>query len=380
MKLFFKRALSIIVLFALIIPALPVFSVKNTPALSAKSAILIDASDTSVLYEKNAHERMGMASTTKIMTALVVSEAMPLDKTVSIPKEAVNIEGSSVYLCEGEILSVRELLFALLLASANDAAAALAIACSGSIEAFADEMNEKADALGLCDTHFTNPHVLYDEMHYTTAYDLAIITKEAMQNHELCEIFASKKATIPQGVSESKPFGLATRYLQNHNKLLKSYEGAIGVKTGFTKKTGRCLVSAAERDGLRLIAVTLSAPDDWRDHTSMLDYGFENYESVTFFDVGEFTHCFPVSNGQEDYVTLTNEKPIRLTQKKGEQSSKLTVLSCRRFELAPIDCGAELATLELTSEGKSATSPLIAAHSVQQHKNNSKLKDFLWNS
>ena len=222
MKLFFKRTLSIIVLFALIIPALPVFSVKNTPALSAKSAILIDASDTSVLYEKNAHERMGMASTTKIMTALVVSEAMPLDKTVSIPKEAVNIEGSSVYLCEGEILSVRELLFALLLASANDAAAALAIACSGSIEAFADEMNEKADALGLCDTHFTNPHGLYDEMHYTTAYDLAIITKEAMQNHELCEIFASKKATIPQGVSESKPFGLATRYLQNHNKLLKS--------------------------------------------------------------------------------------------------------------------------------------------------------------
>ena len=368
MKTFRTRILAILILLSFLFPVLPVYSLPTAPSLSAEGAILIDASDATVLFEKNADKRMGMASTTKIMTSLVTLESLPLDKMVTIPKEAVNIEGSSVYLCEGEILSVRELLYALLLASANDAATALAIECAGDIDSFAQKMNEKAYALGLCDTNFTNPHGLYDEMHYTTARDLAIITREAMQNAELREIFASKKAEIPQGVTEKQPYGLSTRYLQNHNKLLKSYDGAIGVKTGFTKKTGRCLVSAAERDGLCLIAVTLNAPDDWHDHTAMLDYGFESYESITFFDRGEFTYAFPTTGGNEDFVTLTNAEPISLTLKKGEQSSTLKVLSHTRFEYAPIECGTRLATLELTAGGKTAVSPLIAAYSLEKRK------------
>ena len=335
-------------------------------ALSAKSAVLIDADEGTVLYQSNANERMGMASTTKIMTALVASELLPLDKAVSVPKEAVNVEGSSVYLCEGEILRVEELIYALLLSSANDAAVALALAASGSVEAFAQKMNEKASALGLKDTHFTNPHGLSDDAHYTTAYDLALIAKEALKNEKLRPIFSSRRAEISQGVTSEMPEGLSKRYLYNHNKMLSAYEGAIGMKTGFTKATGRCLVSAAERDGLCLIAVTLHAPDDWRDHTKMLDLGFENYERVTFFDEGEFTYCYAVAGGNQDFVTLANSAPLTLTRKKGEGEAQIQIFSRQRFEFAPITRGDEMATLTLSINGRELCSPLVAAHDVQR--------------
>lgn len=367
-------ALLIAILLSLPILALP--DTARAPSLSAKSAILIDASDGSVLFEKNGREQMGMASTTKIMTALVISELLPLDNTVTIPADAVNVEGSSVYLTEGELLSVRELLYALLLSSANDAAVALAISASGSVEAFADEMNARARELGLHNTHFTNPHGLYDEAHYTTAYDLALISAEALRVPELCEIMSSKKAQIPQGVTPDCPEGQTMRYLYNHNKMLNLYEGAIGVKTGFTKKTGRCLVSAAQRDGLTLVAVTLSAPDDWRDHTAMLDYGFSLYERVTLFDVGEFTYAYAVTGGRDEYVTLSNSQPITLTLPKGNSRIKSSVQSPQRFEFAPVKQGDLLATLTVSADGKTATSPLVAAHSVEARKKTK--KESLW--
>ena len=228
------------------------------------------------------------------MTALVVCELIPLDQAVSIPKNAVGTEGSSVYLQEGEILTIKELLAALLLESANDAAAALAIVTAGSIENFAKKCNEKAAELGLKSSNFTNPHGLYDENHYTTAYDLAIITAYALKEPTIREIVATKKLQIPLGITEHNPFGQGTRYLKNHNKMLSTYEGAIGVKTGFTKKSGRCLVSAAEKNGLTLIAVTLNAPDDWKDHTAMLDFGFENFEYRTFFAKNAFLKKFQI--------------------------------------------------------------------------------------
>ncbi len=335
-------------------------------SVSAKSAILIDASDGTVIYQKNAKERLGMASTTKIMTALIVAEELPLDKRVAIPKEAVNTEGSSVYLTEGELLTVRELLQALLLASANDAAAALAITLAGSIEAFASKMNEKARDLGLEDTNFVNPHGLYDEQHYTTAYDLAILSAAALENETVREIAATQRAIIPQGVTAENEAGVSKRYLQNHNKMLKLYEGAIGLKTGFTKKTGRCLVSAAERDGLRLVAVTLSAPDDWRDHTAMLDLGFSLYEKVTLFEAGEFTCQYAIVGGAEQYVTLTNTEPICLTLPKSRDEEIITVSSPQRFEFAPIRQGDRLAELTVTVCGKSLSSPLCAVYSVEK--------------
>ena len=362
-------AISLLLCCALMIALLPLpiqstGSATTAEGLSARSAILIDADELTVLCEKNSRNRMGEASTTKIMTALVAAEAMPLDKRIKIPPGAVGIEGSSVYLCEGEILTVRELLLALLLASANDAATALALSCAGSVESFAQKMNDRARALGLSDTNFKNPHGLFDTEHYTTAHDLALISAEALKNPSLREIFSTKNATIPLGVTEDCPNGEGERYLKNHNRLLSLYKGAIGVKTGFTKKTGRCLVSAAERDGMTLIAVTLNAPDDWRDHTALLDYGFENYERVTLYSAGEFSYQYPVSGGCEQFVCATNAQPLTLTRKKSEQACSVSVEFPQRFEIAPIAANTTLGTLYVHVGDLTLSSALVAAHAV----------------
>ncbi len=325
----------------------------ETPSLSAHSAILIDADSGEVLLQKNADERMGMASTTKIMTALTVLSLLDTSEVLTVPAEAVGTEGSSVYLCAGERLTVSELLYALLLSSANDAAVALAVCASGSVAKFADEMNSLADALGLSDTHFTNPHGLYDEDHYTTALDLAKISQKALENQALREIFATHKKSIPHCGEQGK------RLLVNHNKMLNMYDGAIGVKTGFTKKTGRCLVSAAERDGLTLIAVTLNAPDDWHDHTAMLDYGFENYVRATFASIGEYVCTFPLTGSAVSVAKLTNTSPLVLTLKKGYEEPKYTVSSSYRFIYSPIHEGFEYATVTVTVGERSVSSPLI---------------------
>ena len=227
-----------------------------TPDVSAKSAILIEASTGEVIWSENPDQRLPMASTTKIMTALVAIESGDVKRTVSISPLAVGVEGSSVYLYANEKMTLEDLIYAMLLESANDAAAAIAIEVGGSIEGFADMMNERASSLGLSNTHFENPHGLDGETHYTTARELAIIAREAYSNEILKGIFSTYKKTIPLNETEG------VRLLINHNKLLKSYDGATGIKTGFTKKSGRCLVSAAERDGLEFIAVTLNAPND----------------------------------------------------------------------------------------------------------------------
>lgn len=349
-----------------ILLSLPITAVATTAelSLSAQSAILMDA-DGRVIYEKNAGERMGMASTTKIMTALLVAESLPLDQVVAIPDEAVNTEGSSVYLCAGELLTVEQLLYALLLSSANDAAVALAIAVSGNVEDFASLMNQRASELGLRCTHFVNPHGLYHAEHYTTAYDLAVISAAALENDTVRKISATKRTTIPQGVTADAPDGAATRYLYNHNKMLSQYEGAIGLKTGFTKSTGRCLVSAAERDGLTLIAVTLNAPDDWRDHAAMLDMGYSLYERRALYGVGEFSCSYPVSGGREQYVTLVNTEPIILTLPKDSAEHTCSVSAYQRFEIAPVSAGDTLALLTVTADGRSLCSPLVAAYAVE---------------
>lgn len=326
----------------------------SVPSLSAESALLMEAETERVLFETNAHARMGMASTTKIMTALLVAERMDPDTVVTVPREAVGIEGSSIYLTAGERLTVRELLYALMLASANDAATALAIATAGNVEAFCVLMNRRAQELGLTDTHFVNPHGLASEEHYTTAYDLARIAAEALRHPLICEIAASKRAEISFG---DHPKG---RYLRNHNRLLTQYDGAIGLKTGFTKKTGRCLVSAAERDGMTLIAVTLNAPDDWKDHTAMLDYGFAAYTHVTLYEVGTLMIHLPLSGGKDSYVTLTNTKPIRMLLPTGEQTPTLRVESPSHFALAPVARDTELGRVICTVGETSVSSPLVA--------------------
>ena len=245
----------------------------------SKGECVIEVNSGRILYETSKDLPLPMASTTKILTALVVIENMDPAQIVTVPSEACGIEGSSLYLQAGEQLSVRDLLYALMLRSANDCAAALAIACSGSIEAFTQKMNELASSIGALDSHFENPHGLDGNEHYTTAHDLALIAAKALENPLFCDIVSTKSYTVdaPEG----------KRVLTNHNKLLWRYEGAIGVKTGFTKKCGRCLVGAAERDGVRMIAVTLKAGDDWNDHKALFDLGFGFVENRLLAQAGE---------------------------------------------------------------------------------------------
>ena len=287
-------------------------------SVSAQAAVLIDAHDGSVLYSRGAGLRLPMASTTKIMTAVIALEYGDLNQGVEIPAAAVGVEGSSAYLYCGEKLTLEDLLYAMLLESANDAATAIAIAIAGSVEEFAGLMNDKVKELGLVDTHFVNPHGLDSEEQYTTAYDLAKITAYALKNETFARIVSTKKTTIPLNGSEG------VRLLVNHNRLLRSYPGAIGVKTGFTRRSGRCLVSAATRGGLTLVAVTLNAPNDWSDHKKMLDYGFSSYVGITLIEAGEYSLCVPVTAGQPNWVRCVNSETVRVRLPVGHG-----VITCR---------------------------------------------------
>lgn len=295
----------VLCLLAAVLILLPIrVGAEDVPRNSAKAAVLIEAKSGRILYGKNENLRRGMASTTKIMTAIVALEHIRLDKPVTVAPAAVGIEGSSVYLSAGEVTTAETLLYALMLQSANDAAAALAFEVAGGIEDFALLMNEKAAALGLRDTHFMNPHGLDDENHYTTAYELAKIAAYGLQNEEFAKIVSTRKKTIPLHDSE------ISRLLVNHNRLLRSYDDIIGVKTGFTKKCGRTLVSAAERDGVRLICVTLDDGDDWRDHRALLDYGFSLYENVKLAEAGALRYDIPVCGGTKDRVAVANTSEL----------------------------------------------------------------------
>lgn len=241
--------------------------------ISAYSAVVINADTGEVLFEKNAHEQRAIASTTKIMTTLLTLEAGQLDKQFTVDSMAIRVEGTSMGLQEGDIVTRRALCYGMLLPSGNDAANAAAVSISGSISAFADEMNRKARELGMNNTHFVNPSGLDADGHFSTAYDMAVLTRYALRNEEFSRMCSSASATLEYG---NPPY---RRTLYNSNKLLAQYDGCIGVKTGFTDNARRCLVSAAERDGMTVIAVTLNAPDDWSDHAELLDYGFSQLTS-----------------------------------------------------------------------------------------------------
>lgn len=236
---------------------------------AAHSGVVIEQSSRRVLLGENMNERCYPASTTKVLTALVVLNNLPLDKVVKVPKAAEGVEGSSIYLRAGQRISVEDLLFGLMLRSGNDAATALAIETAGSVDKFALLMNETARALGAKNSNFVNPHGLHDDDHYTTAYDLALITAKAYENDDFVRIVSSKKAKI---TIDGEP-----SYIGNKNKLLSLYEGANGVKTGYTKRSGRCLVGGAYKNGMQLITVVLNYNDMWNDTMRLLNHGFDNY-------------------------------------------------------------------------------------------------------
>jgi D-alanyl-D-alanine carboxypeptidase len=265
--------------------------------LSAKSAVLLDCGTGRVLFEKDPDTRRGIASLTKIMTAVVALKHSRLDELVGVTAESAGLEGSSMYLKAGDVLSVRELLTGLLLRSGNDAARALSLHCAGSEENFAALMNEQARILGLKDTHFRNPHGLDDEQHYSTARDMAVLAAYAMRDPTFRELAGSRSLS-----ANGQP-------LRNHNKLLHLYEGACGVKTGYTRACGRCLAGAAERDGRMLVAVTLDDPDDWNDHARLFDLGFDKYPLRTVEQGGVLREKVPVFGG--GYARARLGQPIR---------------------------------------------------------------------
>ncbi len=295
----------IIVVVLIFICIFQVVEIKgNEPYVSARAAILIDSKTGSILYEKNAYEKLPMASTTKIITAITAIDNGNVNDIVTVSRNASYTEGSSVYLREGEKISLSNLLYALMLESGNDAAVAIAEHISGNAENFALLMNETCKKAGATDTNCINPNGLHDDMHFTTARDLAIITSYALKN----DLFRKIVATEYENISSES--GEQSRSLTNHNKLLKTYDGAIGVKTGYTKKAGRCLVSAAKRGEIESIAVTLNAPDDWNDHKAMLEYSFNNFgEMLCIVKANEILGTAEVlgnKNGKVSYCTITD--------------------------------------------------------------------------
>ena len=299
---------------------------------------------------KNGEQRALIASTTKIMTGLLVCEAGELDRTVTVPDAAVGLEGSSMYLKKDETLTRRDLLYGMMLHSGNDAALTLAISVSGSEAAFVRQMNLRARALGLTQTHFANPHGLDSGENYSTALDLAHLAQAALQNAQLRAVVSTKTAVC------------AGRTLTNHNKLLWRYDGCIGVKTGFTDSARRTLVSCAERDGVKLIAVTLNAPDDWSDHTKMLDYGFEKVKMCDFtYDTTEL--ILPVIGSDKETVGVKCDS-VKLPLC-DEQKEKVTVkIYLPGFVYAGLSAGDKVGEICYELSGKTvAATELTAAES-----------------
>lgn len=249
---------------------------ESEPSVSAGCAVLMDADTGELLYGRHPDRPGLIASTTKIMTAWLACQEGDLDRVVTVPAEAVGVEGTSLYLREGERLTREELLYGTMIQSGNDAALALAIDVGGSEAAFVERMNETARGLGLQNTHYANPHGLDSEDNYSSARDLALLTAKALENDEFRRICATKSVTVT-----------GDRVLTNHNKLLWRCPGCMGVKTGYTRAAGRLLVSAAQREGRTLICVTIHDPEDWQDHIRLLDWGFSRYEARTVARRGE---------------------------------------------------------------------------------------------
>ncbi len=285
-----------IVYFSIISLLLSIFliniDINNASAYSiSQGECVIELNSGRIIHTNNEHLKLPMASTTKILTALTVIENFDLDKIISVPKKAVGVEGSSIYLREGEHLTIKELLYGLMLRSGNDCAECLALTCANSREEFINLMNITAKNCGAINSSFVNPHGLHDINHYTTAYDLSLISLKAMQNPIFKEIVSTKRVEIS---NEGYPY---KRLLINKNKMLNTFDGCNGIKTGFTKKAGRCLVSSAEKEDLNFICVVINSPQMWERSTELLNHSFNNYKLTEIVNPDHFNN-----------ITYTSEK------------------------------------------------------------------------
>ncbi len=324
-------------------------------AVSAEKWILVDGTTGRVLSQNQADSRSLIASTTKIMTALVVCEQCNVLDRMRVPKEAVGIEGSSMYLKEGEILTLQDLLYGLMLSSGNDAAVALAIYCGGTVEGFAGLMNDKAHKLGMTGSHFVNPNGLDAPNHYSTARDLAILAAYAMEN----PIFRQTVSTKTVRVGE--------RTLNNHNKLLWRVEGADGVKTGYTQAAGRILVSSATRQGRRLIAVTINDRNDWADHAAMLEDGFHRFDIKTLVTAGDILGWVDTAGATGEKVSLVAAEDFCYALAEEEQPE--VVITGPGFVYAPVIQGQDAGFARIILADKCIGSvPVVFGETVDMDK------------
>lgn len=332
------------------------------PEVSAQSAVVLTADTGTVLFEKDGHTPRPVASTTKIMTALLALEAAQEqgDPLVDITQEMVAVEGSSMGLQAGDSISLTGLAAGMLLASGNDAANAAALYLDASLESFAARMNQRAAVLGMEDTHFVTPSGLDGEDaqglgHLSTAYDMALLARAALEDQAFRQLCSSPSLAV----EFAEPVKRVT--YTNHNKLLTQYQGCVGVKTGFTKEAGRCLVSAAERDGALLIAVTLNAPNDWEDHTALLDYGFSQVEPYQLAG-GDVRLTVPVVGSPEEAVSLRGSNGGEVTLPLGQGAQVERVVRIPKFLYAPVEAGEQVGEICWYLEGQLlGSAPLTAA-------------------
>lgn len=326
----------------MLLPWFPASAFADEPKTGAVSAILLEAGTGKVLYEKNAYIKLPMASTTKVMTAILALECCALSDTVTVTEDAYGTEGSSIYLELEEKMSVEDLLYGLMLNSGNDAAVALAVHIGGSLEGFANLMNAKAREIGANNTNFVTPHGLPNGDHYTTAYDLALISAYALKNKDF--------STIVGTTYHRTTTGNFQRTFKNKNKLLWQYEGGNGIKTGYTKAAGKCLSFAAQREGMQLIGVVLNCPDTFNAAMSILNYGFNNYEMKRVVAAGDIIARARVVGGKKNVLELVINEDIMIPVEKGSNPALRTRIVIDEGIRAPIHAGDKLGVLELYDE------------------------------
>lgn len=354
----------------------PKVSHADAPAsvpTSAASMAVIECSTGRLLYAKNEDEKRPMASTTKICTAATVLDCCEdLEKVIEVPDKAVGVEGSSIYLQKGEKVKIIDLLYGLMLQSGNDCAEALAITVGGSIEGFAEKMNETARRAGATDSHFVTPHGLHDDDHYTTAHDLCKIAAYAFRNPVFAEIVATKKHTMPW---EGRDY---PRVLVNKNKILSTYEGGDGVKTGFTKKAGRCLVSSATRNGMRVIAAVLNCGPMFEECAALMDKAFDEYSLCRVADGTQIAQTVAVRDGKSESVDVRGKESFFYPLRADEQDEIRVEVSCENELRAPVVADTVAGNFrvylrnQLLFEGKLYTINTVAERDVGD-----KLKDLI---
>lgn len=344
---------------------------QSNNAISAKSAILIERDSGRILYTHDPYKKLPPASTTKIMTALIALEYGNLDQKVKINNKSIGVEGSSIYLKQNETITLRDLVYGLMLRSGNDAAVAIAYHISGSVDEFCKIMNNKAKEIGAKNTNFTNPHGLHNDNHYTTAYDLAIISREALKHEEFRKISSSTKWIADRE---------SNNYFYNKNKTLWQYKDGDGVKIGYTKKAGRCLVSSATRNGMQLIAVVLNDGNWFNDCYTLLDYGFNNYKQNIITEKNEFVRSIYVNNGKKNILPLISENMISYPIKNGEIENIETVVKLPKTIKAPVTKGQRIGSMQIYLNGKLISSTnLVAKESIELKSKLERTIDYIKN-